>query len=160
MSVTSYVANQLSCQNCGTIFKKDPKIDLSNKVNPEPGITTVHEGQILGIDLEDISTDFFRINLPQTNTIKCAEIWSCPACKFQNFAEITYLLRSEDAIIKAIKSVVMNSNYLDQIHYLSERIDDWAGYFMQTPVFTSLEPPQHEIDQFKKALDQRQAFKE
>ena len=157
MSVTCYVANQLSCQNCGTVFKKDPKIDLSNKVNPEPGITTIYEGQTLEIDLEDISTDFFRINQPQGSTIKCAEIWSCPVCKVQNFAEITYLLRPNDGIVETIQSVVMHCNYLDKIHYLSERIDDWAGYFMDTPVFSSLEPPQAEIDQFKKVLDQYNA---
>ena len=157
MSVTCYVANQLSCPHCGTVFHKDARVDLSNKVNPEPGITTIYEGQTLEIDLEDISTDFIRIKEPQGTTIKCAEIWPCPVCTVQNFAEIIYLIRPNDGIVQTITSVVMHSRYLDTIHYLSERIDDWAGYFMDTPIFTSLEPPQAEIDQFKKALDQYNA---
>lgn len=157
MSVTCYVANQLSCQNCGTVFKKDPRVNLSNKVNPEPGITTIYEGQTLEIDLEDISTDFIRIKEPIQPNVKCAELWECPTCHSYNFAEITFLLRKNDAVVESIKSVVLTSTYLDDINYLAENIDWWAEQFTKIPIFSSLEPPQAEIDQFKKVLDQYNA---
>ncbi len=159
MSVTCYVANQLSCPHCGTVFHKDTRVDLSNKVNPEPGITTIYEGQTLEIDLEDISTDFIRIKAPTQPIVKCVELWECPTCNSYNFAEIIFLLRKNDAIVESIKSVVLTSTYLGEINYLAENIDWWAERFTETPIFSSLEPPQQEIDQFKKALDQYNAQK-
>ena len=147
MSTTWYIEH-LKCNVCQTLSPKDTVIGLSNKVSSEPGIYIVEKGQVLDIDIEDIASDFIRINEPNQSRVKCAE---------QNFAELVFFLRKKDAVMEHIRSVVLTSTYLNDINYLSESIDDWAGYFMDTPVFSSLEPPQEEIDQFKKALDQYNA---
>ena len=150
---TRYIAH-LTCQHCNTVSPKDTSTRLYNKVyEEESGLDAIVEkGSIIEIDLEDIESSFIQINKPITNKVRCAEIWSCPTCKNQNFAELVFLLRSNDAVIEDIKSVELTSDYLSQLNYLAEWIDEWARYFTDTPVFSSLKPSEEEIKKFREFL--------
>lgn len=165
MSITYYIAKELQCQHCHTVFKNDAQIDLSNKVSTNAGIVTIQEGQEMSITLEDISSDYFQINAPNNSQVRCVEIWPCPNCRKQNFAEIVFDLNTNKAVVASIKSISLNPNYLDSIHYLSERIDEWAEYFTEVPVFPSyeqhlsLKPTPEEIKNFREFLKRLQEEK-
>jgi hypothetical protein len=161
MSRTYYLAH-LKCNYCGTISPDDTSTQLSNKACPHNyDIFVKKEDHIEHLDLEDISTDFFRINKPVTNRIVCAEIWSCPTCKNQNFAELVYIITHNDAIMEEIKEVILTPEYFDTLNYLSENIDDWAQHsvFPSYRLQGSLEPTPEEIKNFREFLVRRQEEK-
>ena len=157
MSASTYFIAALVCNHCQNISPKDTTTELYNKIyEEEPGLDTiVEENDVLEIDSEDISSDFIEIKVPQQNTVKCIELWYCPKCGKENYAEIIFELRSEDARVKSIQSIVLTSNYLDQIHYLSERIGYWTRDNENNRIFSSLEATSDEIQKYKQILDQQ-----
>jgi hypothetical protein len=73
-----------------------------------------------------------------------------------------FLLRDEDAVLEDIREIELTPEYLDDLHYLTENLNAWAGYFMDTPVFPShhsnglLEPTPEEIKKFREFLGRLQ----
>ena len=164
MATTYYLAD-LKCNHCGLISPKTADNDLTNNVWYEVEDKYVEKGDVMEIDLDDISGDFYQINYPTTNKVKCAELWGCSHCQQINFAELVFLLRDEDAILEDIKSVVLTPEYFDTLNYLSENIDDWVRYFKKSPVFPShqinrlLQPTPEEIKSFREFLGRLQEEK-
>lgn len=156
---TNYYLAHLKCNHCGTISPKDESIYLHNKVWYEAEDKYLEKGDTMEIDLDDISSDFYQINYPTTNRVKCAELWGCNNCGQHNFAELVYLLRDEDAILEDIREVILTPEYFDELHYLTENLREWTRDFIDTRVFQSLEPTPEEIKNFREFLVRRQEEK-
>ena len=164
---TTYYLAHLKCNHCGTVSPKDASIYLHNKVCTEPLDMYLEKGAIIDIDLEDIASDFYQINkpTPDTHRIRCAELWGCNNCGQHNFAELVFLLRDEDAVLEDIKEIELTPEYLDDLHYLTEKLHEWARNFIETPVFPShhsnglLEPTPEEIKKFREFLERLQEEK-
>jgi len=153
MASTIYRA-ELKCSHCQRTSSLDDSIDMYNQVIDEPGIFEVRSGDLLEADLEDIDSDFYLINSPAINEVACLELWNCPNCHKYNFAKIIFLLESDDILVKSIQATTLSPKLLNEIHYLTERINGWADTFVYKPIFTSLKPSQEEINKFKEALKQ------
>lgn len=157
MLVNWYLVD-LTCNHCGALHARELSNPLSNKVCQDGYTTGIEKGQSIDIDLDDISSEYFRINEPTTNQVKCAELWGCDNCGRYNFAELLYLIRPHDTIMEDIKEVVLTPEYFDTLNFLSENIDDWAEKFTEPPVFPShhsnrlLQPTPEEIKNFREFL--------
>ena len=158
MSFTNYKA-ALKCPHCQSISSIQDDIEMYNKVSLEAGIFQVQEGDTIDIEFEDIDLDFIQINPPNSNNLRCIERWLCPTCKQYSFAEIIFILQEDSGLVAQIKSIDLTTAYLDEIHYLTERINDWAETYLNQRLFKSLKPTKEKIQILKDLLDKHPIIK-
>lgn len=151
MGINYYIAH-LKCNHCGAISPKDSSTEISNKLEFEPGIWEVEVGTTIDADLEEVQAEYVEIHLPQSAQIKCVELWICPHCRQQNFVEITFLEQAERLLVQHMQSIMLTPSYLDQIHYVTYWINEWAGRFGHPKLFSGLKPPLIAIEKLKQVL--------
>jgi hypothetical protein len=125
---------------------------MSNKLEFEPGVWEVEAGKTLDADLEEIQAEYVEIHRPKSAQIKCVELWICPHCRQQNFAEITFIEQNDHLLVKDIKSIALTPDYLDQIHYITFWINDWAERFSDQKLFSNLKPQPTDVQRLKETL--------
>ena len=152
MSITYYVA-KLKCPNCKKLSPKDYSTDISNKIAFEPGIWEAETGEIIEADLDDIEAEYIEISKPKTNKVVCVELWTCPNCHHQNFAELIFLLNTNNVLVEEINSIHLTCSYLDNMQYITDWVNDWAEKFTDRQIFPSLKPSQEEIQKFRDFLE-------
>ena len=154
MSQTYYIA-PLKCQYCYTISPVDTSTDMCNNATYDPGNVIFGINDTLPIDLDDLTCDAFHIRTPESNRVKFVEFWQCPTCKRTNLAEIQFLFHEEkeEAVIEDIHSVVLTSDYLDEVHYLGMWFNSYIEYIIDERIFATYETTPEEVARLKELLD-------
>ena len=130
MALISCFHAKLECQKCKKITPND--VSICNSLIDNGYSYDLRVGdKVPDLVVGDFTDEYLTINMPDGNLINVLEDWQCPICNSWEWAKLFF---NKD-ILEEIKSVVLNKQVLDEINFITYRVDQPFEWIVGKPMY-------------------------